>query len=139
MGVCGFPLRWARAQDVVEEMLWRSPPASVITGVTEPLPICVPNKERPPSLRLLSPHSPASFPLHLPNLLSKHSPFSGALLLFYCLLLFGLQQKGFPSLQCAGAGLPLAQFFLSPHPAVLYPLVHACDFCLVNVCVGMCA
>lgn len=55
VGVCGFPLRWERAQDVVEEVLWRSPSASVITGVTEPLPICVPNKERPPSWRLL-PH-----------------------------------------------------------------------------------
>lgn len=53
-----------------------------ITGVTEPLPICVPNKERPPSLRLLSPNPPASFPLHLSDLLSEHPPFPCVLLLF---------------------------------------------------------
>lgn len=34
------------------------------------------------------------------------------------------------SLQSAGTGIPLTQLFLPFHPAVLYPLVHACDFCL---------
>lgn len=100
-----------------------------ISGVTEPLPICVPNKERPPSLRLLSPNSPASFPLHLPTLLFEHPPppLCSAVLIFTLVQLAAEGLSGAPVCRCWHI---LSQLFLPSHLAVLYPLGHACDFCL---------
>lgn len=110
-----------------------------ITGVTEPLPVCVPNKERSPSLRLLSPNSPASFPLHL-------STFCLNILLFpvscYCFNFYfcsACNRRVFwvSSMQVLAYPWPSS----SSHPTQRFS-THLCMHVIsawVNVCVGMCA